>query len=534
MKFKKFLALGCLTAGLVGTMAGCGSKVVEGGASVIQMRVYKGGYLTEWLHEVADAFMAQNPDIEIRFEEESSAVTEAIMNEISVPSKNNIDLYFSNGNHVADLITKSKSILKTSNQTLLEPLNDVFESKAIGYDGKEEDVTIKEKFFDGYEEAFTYNGLVEKWHGNMYALPWADAATGVFCNKSVLDKYNLDIPLTSNEFTACIETIASHTKADGIFPWSWAGNNCAGYWLYLYETWFAQYSGREGFNNFVKCDPGDGNIEQNGYKVYEDEGIHQALKAMEAILDLNYSANGSVNKMHLEAQNEFIRGKSAFMCDGEWLFQEMSKEYYEEAKEIIMVSAPILSVIGEEGGVSDAELHTIVADIDAGKTDAEIKADVAKATDALIERVRNARGVHDGIGVGHCIEVPSSSDAIPAVKKFLRYYFSNDGARSFYNKAHGSLPIKFTKKEGDVSTPFQDSVYKILNTGRPQMVSYDARLNDVRSVSQMYPFNVTSWQHPQTFKAIMLNKGVITADKIFNDEKAYMKTSWSKYMSYVF
>lgn len=535
MKAKKFLALGCLTAGLVGTMAGCGGKIEEGGASVIQMRVYKGGYLTDWIHEVADAFMKQNPDITIDFVEESSLVTETAQNEMSVPNKNNIDIYLTNGNHVADLITKSKSILKTNNETLLEPLNDVFNSKAIGYDGKEEDVTIKEKFFDGYEEAFTYNGTVTKWHGNMYALPWADATTGLFCNKAVLDKYGLEIPLTSNEFKATVEAIATHTAQDNVFPFSWAGNNCAGYWSYLFETWFAQYSGLKRFNNFVKCDPGDGDIEFNGYKVYEDEGIYYALKAMEDILDLNYSPNGSVNKYHIEAQNEFIRGKNAFMCDGEWLFQEMSKDYYDEAKEIIMVSAPILSVIGQEGGVTDAVLHNIVQGIDDGKTNAEIIATAGTGvTEQLIERVRDARGIHDGIGIGHSIEVPSSSDAIDAVKLFLRYYYSNDGARSFYNKAHGSLPIKFTREPGDEDTPFQNSVYKIINNERSQTVSVEARLNDVRTLSQMYVFNVTAWQHPQTYKSIMLNKGSITAEKIFEDEKAYMKKSWATYMSYVF
>lgn len=534
MKAKKFLALTCLSTTLIAGVTACKPGVVVGGESTIQIRAFNGGYGTAWLHEIAENFEKVFPQYKVQFVEESSLVSQTAGNEMQTPNKNQIDLYFTTGSDVSNLINKSKSILKTSKSTLMEPLNDVFESKAIGYDGKEEAKTIKERMFDGYEESMTYNGIVEKWHGNMYSLPWADGATGLFYNPEVLAKYGIAEPLTSNELTAAVQEIASHSKADKIYPWSWAGSNAVGYWLYLYETWFAQYSGKTGFNNFLKCDPGDGDIEMNGYKVYQDQGIYEALKAMYNIIDLSYASNGSIQKTHMEAQNEFMRAKSAFLCDGEWLYREMSGDYEKEASKIKMLAVPVLSKIGEENGLTDAQLHDVVAAIDAGQTDDAIKQAIPTASAAAIAKVRDARSIHDAIGVGHCMEVPSSSDCKEAVKTFIRFIYSEDGCRSFRKLAKGNLPLEFEIKDEGETTDFQKSVDKILRTGKPQMVSADSKLNDVRSLSQMYLFNSSAWVHPTTFAAVMQHKADLTPEKIFNDEKAYMQDSWSKYMSYVF
>ena len=532
MNKKNILAVACLSATAITAMTGC-KKVTAGGESTIQIRVYSGGYGTAWLHEITDKFEDAFPQYKVQYVEESGLVSQTAENEMLTPNKNQIDLYFTNGTHVSNLISKSRGILRTNNQTLLEPLDDVFESKAIGYDGKEESKTIKERFFDGYDEAFTYNGSVEKWHGNKYSLPWADATTGLFVNKSVLDKYGLDMPLTTDEFINTVEVISSHTAADKVYPMSMAGNNAPGYMLYLYEIWFAQYSGKEGYDNFIKCDPGNGNIEKEGYKVYEDKGILETLKVFEQFCKLDYFPNGSVDKPHTDAQNELINGKTAYMVDGEWMLHEMISEY-PEVKDIVMLSAPILSCIGKEAGITDAQLHDVVAAIDEGKNNDQVKQAVPAASLDLIERVRAARSVHSGIGVGHTMEMPSSSDAKEATKKLIRFIYSEDGCRTFRNKAYGNLPLDYTIRENDKHNAFLDSVDKVLHTGQPTMVSESLQLNDVRSLSQMYFFNVTAWQHPGTFKAIMLSKGAITAQKIYEDEAAYMKSSWDKYMSFVF
>ena len=239
MKIKHTLLPLALTSLAAITLTGCKTSkaVVAGGEGTIQIRAYKGGYGLDWLHKAAEEFKKAHPDIEFEFVEESSMVTgEVAQQEIALPKKNQIDLYFITGIDVDNLLNKSYSVLRTRKQTLLEPLNEIYESKAIDVNGKEEAETIASRMAVGYKEASIYEGSLAQWEGNMYTLPWANGMTGLFVNPTVLNKYNIGMPLTSNEFTAAVQTIYERGKSDGIYPFSWAGANAVGYWNYLYET----------------------------------------------------------------------------------------------------------------------------------------------------------------------------------------------------------------------------------------------------------------------------------------------------------
>lgn len=536
MKLAKiFLPLTAIAVSSLG-LTGCNNKGTRvGGSAVIQIKSYKGGYGTDWLHEMARQFKTIYPEISFEFVEESSQVVfENVGKELVVPKNNQIDLYFLNGSDVDFLIQKSYSVLKKRDVVILEPLDDVFESKGIGLSGQESQ-TIQSRFFEGFENACRYNGSFERWRGNLYILPWANASTGVFMNKSVLDRYNIEVPLTSNEFKTAVETIYNEGRRDSIFPWSWAGSNAVGYWEYLYETWFAQYSGTANFENFMNCNPGDGNIKEEGYKVFEDQGILKALEAMYEILDLRYSANGSASKTHMEAQSEFVRGKSAFMCDGDWLLNEMKKDYFDKAKDIQMLGVPVLSCIGEEIGITDSQLHTLVEMIDEHKTNSEIKSIITSLIDSQIARVREARSIHDTIGTGHSVMIPSYSDAKEAAKLFLRFVYSNDGCRIFRNFAYSNLPLSYTTQEGDTNTPFQQSLDKINDYDTPRIITSAAHYNCVRDIAQLYLFNSPAWIHPTTFRDIMIDKNssssVLSPNYIFTAEQRYVRNNWSRYMS---
>lgn len=537
MKMKRLLVLAALGAGLIPGLTSCGNKIEEGGSKLVQIRTYKGGYGDDWLREVVShfnkTFEAEGYKAEIV--ESSALVTETAGQEILVPNKNQIDLYFTNGSDISTMINKSKNILRSNDKVVVEQLDDILSSKAIGFDGKEEEQTIGERLIGGFAETSKYNGTNEKWAGKTYKLPWADAMTGLFCNTTVLNKYGIDVPLTSNELVSAIKTIASKVGETQIYPYSMGGSNASGYWSYLWETWFAQYSTAQGFINFEKCVPSNGDIKNNGYEVYQDKGILKSLEAMYDILDLNYCSNGSSERQHTEAQTEFVLGKSAFMINGDWLMNEMKENYSDKASDIIMVKAPILSSIGAECGLTDAELHDVVKAIDNSKTNDEIKAAVSKATDAGIDRIREARSIHDSIGTSHDLFIPSYADAKDAAKLFVRYLYSNDGCNTFRQYANANLPLKYTidddlKAKTTNYLASLDSFYE----GNAQMVSGSADYNTVRGDSQMYAFNVSAWQHPRTFISIMQNKEKLTPQYIFEQEAAYMQSQWAGYMSYVF
>ena len=204
-----------------------------------------------------------------------------------------------------------------------------------------------------------------------------------------------------------------------------------------------------------------------------------------------------------------------------------------------MLGAPILSSIGEEIGITDSQLHDLVKMIDEHRSNADIIAAIPSLNDAKIARVYNARCVYDSIGAAHTIVIPSYADAKDQAKLFVRYLYSNDGCRVFRNQTYSSLPLKYTKQEGDTNTPYQQSLDQIQSYGDPQMISSASLYNNVRSVAQLYNFNYSAWVHPSTFYAVMANKAnssaaiKFTPEFIFESEQAYVRNNWSKYMSFV-
>lgn len=542
MKLKKILALAALGAVVIPGLTSCGSQEQPGGAGVVQIKCYKGGYGDEWIRELIarfnETFASQNMSAVLV--ESSAMVTEGSKQEIYNYKKNQIDLYFTNGSDYSAIIDRSQATLKTSSKTLLAGLDDVLDSKGIGLDGKEEEQTLRERLFDGITEVSSYNGNNTKWQGKVFKLPWADAMTGLFANTSVLNKYGIDVPLTSDEFASAIEKISTHTAADNVYPYSWGGNNCPGYWSFLFETWFAQYSGVKKYENFQKCQPETGTIKDNGYEVYQDIGIKKSLEAMYPMLQLKYSPAGSASKDHTEAQVEFMTGKSAFFVNGDWVMNEMKEQYAEKSNEIVYVQMPILSSIGTENGLTDAQLHDVVKGIDEGKSDGEIQAVVPAATNAALAKIRDARSIHCSIGAGHDMFVPSYSDALDATKTFIRFMYSNDGCNIFREKAWGNLPIHYTVKDPSKTTGYQASLDKVYSLEKTQVISDNAEYNSIRSSAQIYLFNYSAWQHPNAFKNIMINHDLVVEGKkpflpenMFETEAQYVKDSWKSYMEKV-
>jgi ABC-type glycerol-3-phosphate transport system substrate-binding protein len=517
---------------------------VDSGASVIpddgtnktvKVKLYKAGWGEDWLKEMITAFektySAEGYKVEIV--ESSSTVPTTTQQELLLgPAKNDIDIYFSGQTSIPTVLSRTKKVLKSEATPLLYSFDTILDEPCIGSSKLPEKETLRSRMFGGYDAYSKYNGEMTQWDGQTFQLSWANNAVGLFANPRVLAKYSLDVPLTSDEFIADLKTISAKSASTGVYPYAWAGNNAPGYWQYLYLTWFGQASGVSGFNKWVSLD--NDNV-TDGYKVYEDKGILSALNAMHDTLNLNYSENGAANMTHLEMQDRFLRDKAAFVVTGDWLYNEMSQDYSAEAKGVEMMKTPILSSIGTEIGVTDAELHTIVKGIDDGEDDATIKGKVSSLTDAGLTQVRAARHVYASIGIDHQVLVPSYSDALTATSYFLRFMYSADGCRIFHANAHGTLPFSYdqTSEETSADSVFEQSVRKVTENGQGIIVDENPSLSVIRSKAAMLSWNAPAWRSAQTWKTVMLNisDSAYSAQAMYEGEAAYDKNQWSTYLS---
>lgn len=545
---KKILSLAMAVLMLVGLLAGCGGDSSEPtptnpDGSTAQSKTCvisynSSGYSHTWLEEAAKAFEelyaeeGYKLDLQIEFGSTTSAALQIPLG----PDKNDIDLYMGAGD--------MEKVLDASNKTMrgegavLVDLTDVLWNKpAIGLDKQEEEKTLAERYLLDKEYLY-YDGAQEEFHGGIYAIPTGVGSCGIILNPKVTEQfgYGLDnLPRTTDEFNQMCHEIAAKTEETGIYPYAWPGANAPGYITYLFFEYFAQYSGKEAFMNFVKTIPESGDIINDGWKVYEDKGILEGFKCMEPIMKLEYSPKGSVNMTHLEAQHEVLVGNAAFIMNGDWVLNEMEDQYYEECSQCIMMNTPVISVIGVESGITDAELSEAVKMVDEGKTNEEIMAVISGLDDAETQRIRDARNIF-GCGEkvvrgGACI--PAYADGKDVAILFLRFLFSEDGCQIIRDEAYNiaSFACESYKSKGD--TVYMDSVVANINPGHGQYISMDPSLSIVRATSGMLYFNHPSMVQPTTFRSMITDTtGTMTAEYMYQSELDYARSHWSQWVAY--
>jgi raffinose/stachyose/melibiose transport system substrate-binding protein len=156
--------------------------------------------------------------------------------------------------------------------------------------------------------------------GEIYAVPYsALAGSGFFYNKTIFEKYGLQVPKTISELEQVCETL----KQNGIIPFSlanqskWTGSM---YFMYL----VARKSGLDEFNKAVD---GTGSFESDAFK-YAGETIQKWVKA-------GYFPEG-VNSLSADDGQDrqlMYQEKAAMMLHGTWQASQMSsdnKDWYEK------------------------------------------------------------------------------------------------------------------------------------------------------------------------------------------------------------
>lgn len=547
---KKTLSFVLATVLTVMLLVGCsGDKVIEttpdgdyaqGKTCIVSYN--SSGYGNSWLVAAEKAFeeMYAEEGYQIELKISYGFDNNAALEIGKGPERNDVDLYMDAGD-MEGVLDSSQRIMRDSKAVLLDLTDCVWNQPAIGADGKEESKTIAERYLLDKEYLY-YDGAREEFHGGIYGIPITIGSCGIILNPEVIKNYgySLDnLPRTTDEFNAMCEVIAAKSQETGVYAYAWPGGNAAGYITYLFYEYFAQYSGKEAFMNFVKTIPESQDVINDGWMVYEDKGILEGLRAMEPIMETRFSPPGSPGMTHIDAQHLVLAGKAAFIMNGDWVLNEMEEtgpQYYEPASKCIMMNTPVLSVIGEECGITDPELSSAVGMIDEGKSNAQIMQAIQGLDDSEIQRIRDARNIYScgdkTVRGGACI--PAYADGRDVAILFLRFLCSEDGCQIIRDEAYNIAAFSCDSYASKGDTIYMDSVVANINPGSGQYISMDAGLSVVRANSGMLPFNHSAFVAPQTFRSMIIDStGTITADYIYESELEYVRGHWSQWAAYV-
>ena len=224
----------------------------------------------------------------------------------------------------------------------------------------------------------------------------------------------------------------------------------------MYETWWAQYEGMKGVENYYNALYTDENGDLvEGPEAFLQPGVLQSLKVMEKIFTVedNYKLYGTSFAM----ETAYMEGKGAMIVNGPWMKNEQVGKNGYNAIDMRFIKTPMISALGVKLGLSEATKSTgvNVADVNytisneskfievidyvdavlSGNTSAQKPSNVS---DPIIAEVMDARRmVYSELDFSNAC-VPSYSVKKDVSIEFLKWMYSEAGHKE-YAKAMGGL-----------------------------------------------------------------------------------------------
>ncbi len=458
-------ALALLLAGA--TFPACKGDGTVKDPMTLNVKMLKAGWGEEWVYELKAAFEKVykdegykvniiDPTIDMRG---STVINDLYMGY----SKSNTDLYIT-GDITAPQVGTQNTM--ETGEALVEDLGElVYNQPAIGFDGADEKVKIKDKLSaetnDWIRDTLSYDS-----DQKYYGLPYINSNAGLVVNVTKLAEYGFnETPRTSQEVIDMATAIYVGTDdmedayTEDTFPFTYFNNDGVqgGYgitWMYamIAQHNYEEYKNLMNFSKTVENVSVDMTMEEV-MASYSSKSVHSSLEFMGFAFDPNLASYGSKTQDLDGAQATVMQGGAVFMANGEWFLNEV-RANYDNVEDVTFVNYPLNSLIGKEEfgagtslNLSDAEadvlLSYIVKLVDENTEIADIISKVSTekgktVSEESVTRIAKARGMHYSRGVEAQCYVTKGTTKLDMVTKFLRMMASDDAAEMITTSANGT------------------------------------------------------------------------------------------------
>ena len=492
-----FLALASVLSSSAVGFTSC-SKVKDD-ENTLQIFISKFGYGTEWLDDIIEEFKKQDwvkekyPRLTIPTAETGSI--DAMKSQLTAAT-NKYDLFIS----VHELNSQLEK--KVDGEYCVQDLKAVYDSNVPG-----ETVTVKEKMLASLAES----QVIERNGENIYAsMPWVNGTMGISYNETRLNALRAvntniatEMPRTTAELLTMVEEVdkaldngvRKDNTDQAVF-----GPKDTRYENGMLNTWWAQYEGIAGYDNFWNGvdDKGDPSVE-----IFSQQGRLEALTVLDGMLS-EYGYGGDSNDVG-RFQNRFMMGWGVFMINGDWLYNELGgKEAVGEWSDVFnlrWLQAPVVSSIVDkcEQVKTDAQLSFVVKCIDEGKDFTATKTAYAGAshgelTEKDFNRIYEARKLVDKMN-GHTSYVPSYAEGKYVAMDFLRFLATDKGNEIVMNKTGGMVTpyVGGGEKNYKVSASALSAYAPMLQDRIQQTMASSVSLPDMYSYKTYYQGGLYPW-----------------------------------------
>lgn len=467
---------------------------------------YVGGYGSDWLTAVTDDYML-NVNTEVYIDLKRNTNNETTRENIRA------------GIGAYDLYQIEVDMFNFQNQ--LEDLTDLYEMEVYGEPG----VKVKDKFGDRWVDYYEESG-------HWYQMPqtvttgWNWAYNEDMLNKT-FGEGKWSLPKTTDEMFA----FGDELYKKGVYFSAFPGADTAGgdYSRYAYEVWFAQLTGFEGYNNYMKgyyTDEATGElkfaesdpiqIKQNATAITEAYKIASKLSSQAATAsDPQYMHAQSMGMTFKDVDVMIYGGKYrgqkvapiAFAYIGGWLETEVAPFVnagtIDGNQTVKVMKMPVASaIINRTHSINDDATLSKVIDYVDGVSETK----PAGVTDEDVAIVKEARNMTSEL-ICRQFVIRKNANCVDDIKDFLAY-LTSDRAQKIAAKATRGisvLPYGYEPTEEDMG--FEISPY----TKSLKEIGKDAVIIDIGGLDNPYKsFFSISWYIDSTAAGGTLSQNLFT------------------------
>ena len=436
----------------------------------LNLRMWEGGYGTNWLEYIAASFMKRFPNTNVVVS--PTVERQQISSELLGGISKDYDIYFLEAAVREDVCVDVSDVWNAVNP--------------------EETTAIVDKIHPTFKTV--YDGP----NGMKYGIPSYTGAWGVVYNTDYVDSF----PVTTDGWEQlCKDLKTEYGKS--LYPIVFSGKAGVDYWRPVADIYVAQYLGIEGFNNMQVGRNASGALDPT---VSYDISQYYAAQAIE---DLLWYENGfidpySVGYQYLPAQDVFmLDAKAAMMMNGSWMMNEMADTLDDLMYDFEMAKIPVISDIIKHPKCSsiadDAELTALIKAIDKGQT--ALSGEGYDVEQSAFDHVKAARGLVYAAGEESGAYIPQQigAERIALAKEFLKFMYSDFGIVSMAQSNCGAtMPVSNFGELLEANMPaFNEKMATFLESAYDITFNSDlfVRKNGRQAVeAYVYPDNISCYE----------------------------------------
>lgn len=563
--WKKGLALVCAGLMSVSALAGCKAKgnSVSKDPKTINVEVLKASYGANWVYEIAEKFEAayasENYKVNILKPSSDMRHSVALQQLARGYEATQVDLYITGG--VSSSAAGQEGDYYDTAGVLCEEISDMWDMKPIGYDGKEESKTLREKVTHGTVDLFKDN------YGKTYGIPYIASTGGFAVNTMKLAKYGITtLPTTTNElfemFTKIyvgVDGVIQGSRKTNIYPITYYFDTANAYTIDWWQLAMAQYDEKM-FNEYWgwQTTDAEGNVTWMEADVSPsvNEAFLKSAEVMAQAFDYNIASKGTKSNTLDQAQAAIMDPNSGavFMCNGSWYLNDMALSFKNQLKDITFINFPVVSALADklwdaDEATLEAMLRYAIAQVDdlsKASDPAAIAADMTTrfnvaVSEADVVEVRRARYAYSIRTSSEQMVIAKGSPKADIAKLFMRMVASDDAAKTIAEKANGNSAYmtstntyskhKFVQDASKIFTNSYATGYANKAKGYRLAVGKNGNTFKFNHVP-FYIAGLASWESIYTAEGGLSGKPASVyktlALQMYNDEKAFVQAEYTK------